>query len=98
MSQCGWKPELFSTFWWEKGKMGMENNQLLHYNHSQSTIHPLSDISPSGKEPSGSIKCGEFLDQLTTCKLLKDSVPWSKSAALLISQSTEEPSDSHMAS
>jgi hypothetical protein len=27
------KIRLFSTFWWEKGKMGMENNQLLHYNH-----------------------------------------------------------------
>jgi hypothetical protein len=31
-----------------------------------------------GNEPSGSIKCGEFLDQLRIGELLKkDSVPWS---------------------
>ena len=29
-------------------------------------------------EPSSSIKCGEFLDQLKTGQLLKDSAPWSK--------------------
>ena len=30
-------------------------------------------------EPSGSMKCGEFLDQLTTGQLFnKDSAPWSK--------------------
>ena len=30
-----------------------------------------------GNEPSGSTKCGEFLDQLTTGQLLrKDSAPW----------------------
>jgi len=30
-------------------------------------------------EPSGSIKCGEFLDQQRNCKLLKkDSAPWSQ--------------------
>jgi hypothetical protein len=32
-----------------------------------------------GTEHSGSIKCGEFLDYLRTCKLLrKDSAPWSQ--------------------
>ena len=32
-----------------------------------------------GNEPSGSIKCGEFIDQLRTAYLLKkDSAPWSK--------------------
>ena len=31
-----------------------------------------------GNEPSGCIKCGEFLDQLKTCYLKKDSAPWSK--------------------
>ena len=32
-----------------------------------------------GNELSGSIKCGEFLDQLSTGQLLKkDSAPWSK--------------------
>jgi hypothetical protein len=32
-----------------------------------------------GNEPSGSIKCGEFLDQLRTGWLLKkDSAQWSK--------------------
>jgi hypothetical protein len=31
-----------------------------------------------GNEPLGSIKCGEFFDQLTTSQLLKkDSAPWS---------------------
>jgi hypothetical protein len=31
-----------------------------------------------GNKPSGSIKCGEFLDKLRTCWLLnKDSAPWS---------------------
>jgi hypothetical protein len=30
-----------------------------------------------GNEPSGSIKGGEFLDQLSDCQLLKkDSAPW----------------------
>jgi hypothetical protein len=32
-----------------------------------------------GNEPSGSIKCGEFLDWLRTCQLLKKySSPWSE--------------------
>ena len=32
-----------------------------------------------GNEPSGSIKCGEFLDQLKTgCLLNKDSATWSE--------------------
>ena len=32
-----------------------------------------------GNEPSGSIKCGEFLDWLKTCWLLrKDSAAWRK--------------------
>ena len=32
-----------------------------------------------GNEPSGSVKCGEFLDQLQTSQLLKkDSAPWRK--------------------
>ena len=32
-----------------------------------------------GNEPSGSIKCGEFLDYLKTGHLVKkDSAPWSK--------------------
>jgi hypothetical protein len=31
-----------------------------------------------GDELSGSIKCGEFLEYLRTCRLLrKDSAPWS---------------------
>jgi hypothetical protein len=31
-----------------------------------------------GNETSGYIKCGEFLDWLRTCLLLKDSDPWIK--------------------
>ena len=39
----------------------------------------LADACECGNEPSGSVKCGEFLDQLQTSQLLKnDSVPWSK--------------------
>ena len=34
-----------------------------------------------GNEPSGSIKCRKFLDQLMTCQLLrKDSAPWNQCA------------------
>jgi len=30
-----------------------------------------------GNKPSGSIKCGEFIDWMRTCQLLKkDSAPW----------------------
>ena len=37
----------------------------------------VAGICECGNEPSGSIKCGEFLDQLQTGKLLKkDSAPW----------------------
>ena len=39
----------------------------------------VADVCECGNEPSGSVKCGEFLDQLQTTQLLeKDSAPWSK--------------------
>ena len=39
----------------------------------------VADACECGNEPSGSVKCGEFLDQLQTSQLLKkDSAPWSK--------------------
>ena len=39
----------------------------------------VADACECGNEPSGCIKCGEFLDQLQTSQLLKkDSAPWSK--------------------
>ena len=39
----------------------------------------VADACECGNEPSGSVKCGEFLDQLQTNQLLKkDSAPWSK--------------------
>ena len=39
----------------------------------------VADACECGNEPSGSVKCGEFLDQLQTSWLLKkDSAPWSK--------------------
>ena len=39
----------------------------------------VADDCECGNEPSGSVKCGEFLDQLETSQLLKkDSAPWSK--------------------
>ena len=38
-----------------------------------------TDAFECGNEPSGSVKCGEFLDQLQTSSLLKkDSAQWSK--------------------
>ena len=43
----------------------------------------VADACECGNEPSGSVKCGEFLDQLQTSQLLKkDSVPWSKQASI----------------
>ena len=39
----------------------------------------LSNACECGNEPSGSVKCGEFLDWLQTSQLLKKgSAPWSK--------------------
>ena len=39
----------------------------------------VADACECDNEPSGSVKCGEFLDQLQTSQLLKkDSAPWSK--------------------
>jgi len=39
----------------------------------------LADACECGNEPSGSVKCGEFLDWLQTSRLLKKvSAPWSK--------------------
>ena len=39
----------------------------------------VADACEYGNEPSGSMKGGEFLDQLQTSQLLKkDSAPWSK--------------------
>ena len=39
----------------------------------------VADDCECGNEPCGSVKCGEFLDQLQTSQLLKkDSAPWSK--------------------
>jgi hypothetical protein len=39
----------------------------------------LAGTCKCGNEPSGSIKCGEFLDQPKTGLLLKkESAPWSK--------------------
>ena len=41
----------------------------------------VADACECGNEPSGSVKCGEFLDQVQTSQLLKkDSAPWSKYA------------------
>ena len=46
-----------------------------------------------GNEPSGSIKCGEFLDQLRYSQLVKkDSAPWSQFLVWLVSQLTFEGS------
>ena len=39
----------------------------------------VADGCECSNEPSGSVKCGEFLDQLQTGQLLKkDFAPWSK--------------------
>ena len=44
----------------------------------------VADACECGNEPSDSVKCGEFLDQLQTSQLLKkDSAPWSKQDALI---------------
>jgi hypothetical protein len=42
-------------------------------------IGQMAGTCECGNEPSGSIKCGEFLDWLRTCWVLKkDSDPWSE--------------------
>ena len=42
-------------------------------------LRQMADACECGNEPSGFVKCGEFLDQLQTSQLLKkDSAPWSK--------------------
>ena len=39
----------------------------------------MAETCECGNEPSGSIKCGEFLDYLKTTRVLKkESAPWSK--------------------
>jgi len=39
----------------------------------------VADACECGNEPSGSVKCGEFLDRLQISSLLKkDSASWSK--------------------
>ena len=39
----------------------------------------VADACECGNEPKGSVKCGEFLDQLQTSQVLKkDSAPWSE--------------------
>jgi len=45
----------------------------------------MADVCECGNEPSGSVKCGEFLDYLETGLLLKkDSAPWSNYVYVLI--------------
>ena len=45
----------------------------------------MADGCECGNEPSGSVKCGEFLDQLQTGQLLKkDSAQWSKKVSKLL--------------
>jgi hypothetical protein len=50
-------------------------------NHSQSpwtwTDRLVAGTCECGNEPSGSIKCREFLDWLRTGKLLNDTAAWS---------------------
>ena len=38
----------------------------------------MADTCKCGNEPSGSIKCGEFLELSTDKLLKKDSAPWSE--------------------
>ena len=41
-----------------------------------------------GNEPSGSKKCGEFLDWLKTCQVLKKgSAPWGKQVSYIVVKS-----------
>ena len=44
----------------------------------------VADAFECGIEPSGSVKCGEFLDQLQTSYFLKkDSAPWREKVNVL---------------
>ena len=63
----------------------------------------VADACECGNEPLGSVKCGEFIDQLQTRYLLrKDSAPWSKCVCVCVCvrvcvcvcpNSTAEPAD-----
>ena len=45
----------------------------------------VAESCECGNEPSGSVKCGEFLDQLQTSQLLKkDTAPWSGVIIIII--------------
>jgi hypothetical protein len=45
---------------------------------SRLRIGTVAGTCEYGKEPSGSIKCGKFLDLLQRLVSLKNSAPWSK--------------------
>ena len=43
----------------------------------------VADACECGNEPSGSVKCREFVDQLQTSQLLKkDTAPWIKEVSI----------------
>ena len=49
----------------------------------------VADACECGNEPSCSVKCGEFRDQLQTSQLLKkDSAPWSKEVSKVLALET----------
>jgi len=51
---------------------------LLGIFHDNEEVAQVVDACECGNEPSGSVKCGEFLDWLQTSKVLKKySAPWS---------------------
>jgi hypothetical protein len=54
-------------------------------------LGPKAGTCDCGNEPSGSIKCGEYLDQLRTGQLLKkDSAPCSKYRLLVMLSSPSQ--------
>jgi hypothetical protein len=45
----------------------------------------VEGVCECGNEPSGFLRCGEFLDQLRSCYILKkDSAVWSKLVIYLV--------------
>ena len=70
-----WKPEGKRPFGRPKGRwqynVKMDFQEMRREGNECIALVQVAGTCECGNEPSGSIKCGEFIDQLKTGKLLK---------------------------
>ena len=86
MQRVWGRGEAYTGFWWgnlRERDPGVEGRIILRWifrkwDRSGSGQGQVAGTCECGNEPSGSLKCEEFLDQLKTGQLLKESAPWSK--------------------